>query len=143
MGKNFNKITSTVLITSYLLLVTASIASAALVPCGTSPAGGIGPVKECTICDLFVGVKNIVDFLVEIAWLIGVIILIYGGVMLLTSGGSEEKLKKGKTALWSAVWGLLIVFAAWLIIDTIIKWLGAGGQGVIQGWGPWNKIPGC
>lgn len=119
-----------------------NIANAALVPCGVNP--GTGPVNPCTVCDFFVLIKNIVDFLtIDIAMPVAVVVLIYGGVMLLTSSGSEDKIKKGKTALWQAIWGLFIVFAAWLIIDTIIKWLGAGGQGAIQGWGPWNNIPGC
>ena len=134
--KFFKKSIPILLVTGYSLLVTLSVANAALVPCGTD--------KACTVCDFFVLAKNIVDFLTEaVAMPIAVIILLYGGLTLLTSGGSEDKIRKGKSALWQAVWGLVIVFAAWLIIDTIIKWLGAGGQGVIQGWGPWNEIPGC
>lgn len=106
--------------------------AAGLVPCG-------GPGQsDCTICSLFVGVKNIVDFLtLDIAIPLAVVILIYGGVMLLTSGGSEEKIKKGKTALRAAVWGLLIVFAAWLIIATIL------GNLVQTGYKPWLSFPGC
>ena len=96
--------------------------------------------RACTICDFFVLIKNIVDFLTEaVAMPVAVIILIYGGIMLLTSGGSEDKIRKGKSALWQAVWGLIIVFAAWLIIDTIIKWL---ANPSIFLFGPWNKIPG-
>ncbi len=110
-----------------------NIANAAgLVPCG-------GPGQsECTICHLFVGIKNIVDFLtLNIAMPLAVVILIYGGVMLLVSGGSEEKIKKGKTALGAAVWGLLIVFAAWLIIATIL------GNLIKPAFLPWNSFPGC
>lgn len=107
-----------------------NIANAAgLVPCN-------GP--DCTICSLFVGIKKIVDFLtLDIAMPLAVIILIYGGVMLLTSRGSEEKIKKGKTALGAAMWGLLIVFAAWLIIATIL------GNLVQTGYKPWLSFPGC
>ena len=127
-----------ILIATVILILPFLVSATPLVPCG-----GTGQ-KACTVCDFFVGIKNIVDFLTEaVAMPVAVIILIYGGVMLLTSGGSEDKIRKGKSALWQAVWGLIIVFAAWLIIDTIIKWLGAGGMGEIQGWGPWNKIPGC
>ena len=108
-------------------------------------ATGLVPcINGCTLCDLFVLIKNVVDFLVkDIAVPLAVIIFIYGGIMMLTSAGSEEKIKKGKTALGQAIWGLIIVFAAWLIIDTIIKGFAAGGQGIIQGWGPWNQIPNC
>jgi len=111
--------------------------TAILVPCGTATT------KACTVCDFFVLIKNIVNFLVtDIAVPVAVIILIYGGIMMVTSGGSEEKITKGKTALWHAVWGLLIVFAAWLIIDTIIKWFVVGGSFSFP-FGPWNAIPSC
>ncbi len=112
--------------------ITILLAAIILVPCG-------GPGQsDCTICSLFTGIHNIVNFLTfDIATPLAVVILIYGGVMLLTSRGSEEKLKKGKTALGAAVWGLLIVFAAWLIIDTIL------GNLVKSGYLPWNEFPGC
>lgn len=99
--------------------------------------------RACTVCDFFVLIKNIVDFLTEaVAMPVAVIILIYGGLTLLTSGGSEDKIRKGKAALWQAVWGLIIVFAAWLIVDTIIKWFVAGNFQFL--FGPWNAIPsGC
>jgi len=130
MKKINYKTISILLVTGYSLLVTLNVANAAgLVPCSGS---------DCTICSLFVGVKNIVNFLtVDIAMPLAVVILIYGGVMLLTSGESETRREKGKKALWHAVWGLLIVFAAWLIIDTIL------GNLVDPGYLPWNQFPGC
>ncbi|MBI4692241.1 MAG: Ig-like domain-containing protein [Candidatus Terrybacteria bacterium] len=107
-----------------------------IVPCGW------GTLPKCEICHLFMSVNNIIKFLsIDIAMPLGVIVLIYGGVMILTSGGSEEKLKKGKQALWFTLWGLVIVFAGVLIIDTIIKALVSGGFKFP--FGPWNAIPSC
>ncbi len=124
-----------------IMLILPFLVSAALVPCGTTLTGPMASNRACTVCDFFVLIKNIVDFLTEyVAMPIAVIILIYGGVTLITAGGSEEKIKKGKNALWQAVWGLLIVFAAWLIIDTIIKWL---ANPSVFLFGPWNSIPSC
>lgn len=98
------------------LFLNFNIASAGIVPCGTSEH----PVP-CQICHLFVGVVNIVNFLLfKIAIPLTVIALIYGGIVILTSAGSEEKLKKGKRAVGLAVWGALIAFAAWLIINVIL-----------------------
>ncbi len=126
-----------------IMLILPFLVSAALVPCGTTLTGPMASNRACTVCDFFVLIKNIVDFLTEyVAMPIAVIILIYGGVTLITAGGSEEKIKKGKNALWQAVWGLLIVFAAWLIIDTIIKWLVVGSSFQFP-FGPWNAIPSC
>ncbi len=131
------------LIAGYSLLITASIAHATLVPCGIGlGAGDQGPVKECTVCDFFVLINNILKFLVEsVALPVGIIVLIYGGIMMVTSVGSEDKIKKGKNAIWQAVWGMLITFGAWLIVDTIIKELAAPGNWLF---GPWNALPsGC
>lgn len=133
--KFFKKIIPITLVTGYALLVTASLANAALVPCG-----GAGQ-PACNVCHFFNLAKNIVDFLTEaVAMPVAVIILIYGGIMMVISGGSEEKYRAGLTALRRAVWGLLWVFAAWLIIDTIIKWL--ANPNVFM-FGPWNSIPSC
>ena len=140
--KFFKKSIPILLVTSYSLLITFSVANAALVPCGTTLTGPMASNRACTICDFFVLIKNIVDFLTEyVAMPVAVIVLIYGGVMMLTAGGSEEKINKGKSALWHAVWGLLIVFAAWLIVDTIIKYLISGSFQFP--FGPWNAIPSC
>ncbi|MFH1425911.1 MAG: hypothetical protein ABIG66_00545 [Candidatus Kerfeldbacteria bacterium] len=45
--------------------------------------------------------------------IIAVILIIYGGFTWMTSGGSEEKVTKGKNILIWAVIGLLIIMSAW------------------------------
>lgn len=147
MGGKTAKILLTVLVTCYLLLVTASVANAAiappLVPCGECVSydakGVCTQIHECDVCDLFLGAKNIVNYLVLIAAPIAVVILIYGGLMLLTSGGSETKISKGKNALAMAVWGIIIVLAGWLIVDTILRSL-VNGDFIVNFWA---KFPGC
>lgn len=111
------KILSTVLITSYLLLITVNIASAA----GIVPCGGQGE-DPCTICHLFIGINNLVQFLAFYAATpIAVIVIIYGAFMWITAAGSETNIEKGKTAIKMAVLGIVIAFAGVLIVDTIIK----------------------
>lgn len=108
-----------------------------LVSCGRT--GGI----SCNLCDLYVLAKNVIDFL--LFWLalpIAVIIFLWGGILLLTSRGSEEQLKHGKAALTNAVLGVIIAFAAWLIVNTLLVTLGFGvpfTKGVL----PWNQFPTC
>jgi hypothetical protein len=121
-----------------LLVLSFELAFAAgIVPCG-------GEGNPCTICHFFQGVSNIINFLLEsIAFPLSIVAFLYGGFMLIISGGSEDKRKKGKTAIYLALWGLIFSFAGWLIVDTILKGLLAGAGGQIQDWGPWNKIPTC
>lgn len=45
--------------------------------------------------------------------------LAYGGFVYLVSGGSETAKAHAKSWIWGAIWGLLLLFASWLILYTI------------------------
>ena len=142
-----SKILTILLITGYLILATASIASAAgIVPCGECAAWDKGvctKINECTICHLFVGINSIINFLLKnIAFPLGVVAILYGGFMIMTSGGSEERVKKGKTALEFAVYGIILAFAGWLIVGTILSSLVTDTL-VWPFSREWNTIPSC
>ncbi len=114
-------------------LISATVVSAAgLVPCGP---GGSASEKACKFCDLFVLIKNVIDFAFKIAMVLGTIFIIYGGFVILTAGGSPERVKSGRSAILAAIVGVIIALGAWLIIDTILKVLTDGT------FGPWNKLP--
>lgn len=126
-----NKNQIIILSTFYLLLSTASIASAA----GIVPCGGV----DCTICDLARGIEGLVDFiLLNIVFPLTIIAFLYGGIKMITAGGSDESVTKGKKAINMAFWGMLIAFGAWLIIDLIMRGLVSGEFS----W-TWNEFPGC
>ena len=56
-----------------------------------------------------------------IAGSLALLFFIYGGFLWLTSGGSPDKIKKGKDVfLWSVV-GLVIIFSSYLMVDFVIK----------------------
>ncbi len=46
-------------------------------------------------------------------------VIIAGGIVIMTAGGSEDKVKKGKAIITTAVIGVTIAFGAWLIINAI------------------------
>lgn len=113
-------------------------ANAALVLCGTSTT------SACNFCDLFILAQTIIYFLMlEIALPLAIVALIYGGFMWITAGGNPGKIDKGRKAIEYAIYGMIFAFAAWLIVDTVMKGLLYGGLGKIRGWGLWNKIPTC
>ncbi len=70
-------------------------------------------------------------FLFIAKWILGItgslalLFFVYGGVMLLISGGSSERVTKAKQIIISAVIGLLIVFTAYMIIGFIMQSMGA------------------
>lgn len=101
------------------ILVPASALAQGLVPCGNAGQ------PSCTLCHLYVLAKNVIDFgLFDLALPIAVIMLLIGGIILLTSMGSPEKLTRGKAILVNTLIGLVIAFAAWIIIATLLGTLG-------------------
>jgi len=57
-----------------------------------------------------------------IAISLGIIMIIWGGVVTITSVGSEERLKKGKRILIFSLIGTAIVFLSSFIIDLVKEW---------------------
>ena len=102
--------------------------------------------KICTFCDFLTLIQNILNY---IWWVITpfviVIALIWGGALMFISStqGNVTQAQRGKKIIFNTLVGFVLVFGAWLIIDTIIKILGgkiASVEGVRDGFGPWNKI---
>jgi len=77
----------------------------------------------CTICDAIIVTQNIITYLFLIAIPLAVAMIIWGGIVLMTAAGSEERVRKGRDIITKAVIGLLIVFAAWIIVNTVINFL--------------------
>lgn len=78
----------------------------------TQPAPGVG-----------LNMKDYIDFLIQLIQAVGipalVVAIIYSGFILLTAGGNEEQIKKGKIwILWTLV-GAAIIVAARVIANTI------------------------
>lgn len=111
-------------------LFPVSIAWAGLVPCGQ-------PGNPCTVCHIFQLIDNIFDFFVVLSFPLAGLMIAWGAVLILSSGGAEARVRSGKDAIKAAVIGVAIVLLAWLIVDTIIVNLALGGGFLF----PWNNIP--
>lgn len=57
---------------------------------------------------------------------------IYGGVMMMISSGSSEKVSQAKGIIMAAVVGLVIVFASYIIIKFVVTALGSKSAGSWQ-----------
>ncbi|MEK9183230.1 MAG: pilin [Patescibacteria group bacterium] len=85
------------------------------------------------------GTTNILDLgarLIQaglgIAGSLALLFFIYGGFLWLTSGGSPDKIKKGRDVfLWSVV-GLVIIFSSYLMVDFVIKAITANKTNNLQ-----------
>lgn len=113
--------------------LTFNSAQAALVPCGP----GIG--EACTWCDLYKLADNILNFMiVKVVFPVAAIMVVVGGIFMMTSAGSEKRWAQGKTIATAAIVGIFIALLSYLIIDIIIKYVAVGWSGLNIG--PWNKI---
>lgn len=119
----------------FILFFPLFVYAAGLVPCG-----GTGQ-NPCTLCDLFQLISNIINFILfDLLLPLAILGFLIGGIMIVTAGGSEDQLKRGKSIIWSTVIGIFIAFAAWLIVNTIIQSIVDPNFGI--NWA-WNKFPGC
>lgn len=51
------------------------------------------------------------------------VMFIYGGISWLMAGGSEEKIKKAKETLIWSVFGLLVIFASYALLNFTIQYI--------------------
>jgi len=122
-----------------VLFIPVITKAAGLVPCGRSvddpETPNINESQPCTACDLLVLFQNVLKFALEIAFLIVVGFIIYGGFRWIFSSGNETNIKAGQQTITSALIGLIIILCAWLIINTVF-WLVAklGGQDYTGTW---------
>lgn len=110
---------------------------AALVPCGREGT------PDCKLCHLWQLFSNLINFLlIDIVIPAAVLLFVVSGVVFLTAGGNMKRVDLAKIIINRAIWGLVIIFLSWLIIDTIMKTL-AGSSAAFHIIGAWNKFPGC
>lgn len=81
------------------------------------------PPSHENACNISAAIKwlqrLIRDVVTVIAIPLATIMIIYGGFVIMTAGGSDEKLKRGKSIIISAVIGIVISLGSYIIITTI------------------------
>jgi len=87
---------------------------------------------ECNQCHLVRLADNVIGWLIMFLTVVAVIALVIAGFKLVTSGGNPSALQAAKETLINILIGFILVLAAWLIVDTLLK--AATGQG-LEKWG--------
>lgn len=130
----------------FILLPFIVLAQSPLVPCGTVNVPG--QPNFCTVCDLFVLLQRIVNYIIIVVGSIAALFLAYGGLLLLlpsVGAGGSGMYQRGKKVLTNTVIGIAIIFLSWVIIDTIMKaflalnYTSDAGTGELS-WAPWSQI---
>src|SRR3989344_5479671 len=105
-----------------------------LVPCGNP---GQDP---CNTCFAFKLLHNVIQYgFLYILLPATAIAFLIGGVLMLTAAGNETQVTRARSILWNTIIGILIAFASWVIVNTIISTI-ASGQ--VNG-RAWYQFPGC
>ncbi len=97
---------------------TNSFTSGTLLYSSTSTCNVSG---ACTFCHALIVVQNAIAILFQVAIPVAVIFIIIGAIIMMTSGGSESRLKTARAFMTNAAVGLAIGLASWLMINTIVK----------------------
>lgn len=80
-------------------------------------------------------VQNIMNVMISAAVIFMIMFIVWAGFLFIMSVANPESRSKARSMLINAVIGMVIVLAAWLIVDFVMKQL--YGEGAF---GPWNQI---
>lgn len=64
-------------------------------------------------------VSKLYAFGISIVGISAMIMITYGGILYLTAGDSKDRLGKAKTAIGNAIFGLVLAFLSYIILNTI------------------------
>lgn len=129
------------LIGSFLVVLAAPGSALAqggggLVPCGNEVSGTSDTLTlstPCQACHLFSLTQNLINFAVFLTVPLAALMFAIAGFFYLTAGGGE-RIQKAHKIFQNTLVGLIIILAAWFIIDTIMKTF--TGDALL----PWNRI---
>lgn len=88
---------------------------------------------NCTVCDLAKLAQNIINTGVFIFIFFSALMFAYAGFLYLSNEALGEQ-QKARGIFSNVAMGLIILLAAWLVVDTLMKSV-LGGS-----FGPWNDI---
>lgn len=71
-------------------------------------------------------VATIINYITVFIILIGLISIVIGGFLYITAGGEAKKVDQAKTFIKSALTGIVLALAAWLILNTISQQFTSG-----------------
>ena len=114
-----------------MLLSLAPDVHAQIVPCGYEGAEG---GRECTINHLFTLLIGIYNFLLGMAAIVAVLMIIIGGIGMFVYHwfeNAEQILYGSKLTVTRAIFGLIVVAAAYLITNTLLVLLGIAPDSAI------------
>lgn len=118
-----------------LLLIPSLFLPAVAGAQGLVHCGGHGQAP-CTFCDFFVMFNNVITFvLTQLVPPIAILMVVIAGGMLLLGGSNPNTMGQGKKVITSVVVGLVLIYGAWIITNTVLMGIGVSSwTGLEDGW---------
>lgn len=136
------KILTLITLISICLLVIPSLSKASLVPCGLQVDDPTQPgdqTKSCQFCHLFVLFQNIVNFfLFQIVPPVAIFMIAVAGLMFIMAyfevipqggQGGPSLISKAKSVITYTIFGLIIIYSAWIIVNMFFQLIGINEVG--------------
>ncbi|MFN3188495.1 MAG: M15 family metallopeptidase [Candidatus Paceibacteria bacterium] len=76
---------------------------------------------DCGTCEIIRLANGLIMWLIGFVFILFALLLMRAGIKLVTSGGNPGALQSAKDSFINALIGLIIILAAWLIVDTIMR----------------------
>jgi hypothetical protein len=93
-----------------------------------APVSGTGPSGTCNLDAVNTMLVNVYNYLVALGVPLATVAITVGGILMAASAGNANMMSIGKKVLISAIIGLVLVFLAVLIINTVITATGFTGS---------------
>ena len=82
---------------------------------------GLGQIdKSASTLDINKLNQGFFDIYAEVAGALAFLYLVYSGILYLTAAGNPDNAKKGAQGVLNAIIGIVIVVAAWAILNAIV-----------------------
>jgi hypothetical protein len=109
-------------LTTVLVVSPRELVAAGLVDCGNAELkeGETTLSDACTVGDLFKTVVVITNFLIAFAGLVATLMIVKGGLSMVVSAGNPTGYGSAKKTLTGAIFGLVLVFVAFVLVNTLL-----------------------
>ncbi len=103
------------------------VTTGGLVPCGrewNDPDTSWNDTDPCRLCHLVILASLIINFLMGLVVLISILALVVAGLIYVKTGGDSSLITAAKQNVNKILYGFVIVFVAWAIINLVMVLLG-------------------
>ncbi|TSC52764.1 MAG: Uncharacterized protein LiPW41_134 [Parcubacteria group bacterium LiPW_41] len=81
---------------------------------------GVGSIDSCSpITDIQTYIKRLYQFAVGISGIVAVGMIVYGAILIIVKSENVVAKSEGKQIIQDALWGVLLLFASYLLLNTI------------------------